>query len=202
MRSSTHGLVFFYVESMKPADDSVTSSPSASTLDPRVAVERLGRSTTLVIILTDGIPDDLMRWKPAAERWSMLEVVNHLADEEALDFRARIESTLRDPAAAWPSIDPQSWVVQRAYNAKDTRESLDRFLAERQKSVDWLRTVVDARWENAYVHPKVGALSARMLLANWIAHDLLHTRQLLRLHYEWLAARIAPEKLDYAGPWS
>jgi hypothetical protein len=59
-----------------------------------------------------------------------------------------------------------------------------------------------ARWENAYVHPKLGPLSARMLLANWIAHDLLHTRQLIRLHHEWLAQQLAPETLDYAGPWS
>ncbi|HUR27036.1 MAG TPA: DinB family protein [Planctomycetota bacterium] len=171
-------------------------------LDHHVAVERLGRSTTLVIILTDGLPDELMRWKPAADRWSMLEVVNHLADEEVSDFRARVESTLRDPAEAWPSIDPQSWVVARKYNEQGTRESLDRFLAERKQSVDWLRTLKSARWENAHVHPKLGPLSARMLLANWIAHDLLHARQLMRLHYEWLAAKIAPEKLDYAGPWS
>ncbi len=69
-----------------------------------LAAERLGRSSTLVISLFDHLPAELQRWKPSPERWSLLEIVNHLADEEALDFRTRIERTLRDPSGAWPPI--------------------------------------------------------------------------------------------------
>lgn len=165
------------------------------------AAERLQRGELLVITLFERLPDALARWKPAPERWSLLEVLNHLADEEVLDFRARIESTLGDPKRPWPPIAPQEWVVERKYNARDPRESLDRFLAERRKSIEWLRTQGGAPWDNAYVHPKVGAMSARMLLANWLAHDLLHVRQMLKLHHDWLALQAAPDKLDYAGPW-
>jgi len=167
-----------------------------------LAAERLGRTPAVVIVLTDRLPEELMRWKPAPARWSLLEVVNHLADEEVLDFRARIELTLRAPKEPWPSIDPQSWVVSRQYNDQSPKESLDRFLAERKKSLDWLRMLKDARWNNVHEHPKLGTMSARMLLSNWVAHDLLHVRQIVRLHYDWLAERAAPIKLDYAGPWS
>lgn len=170
-------------------------------IEQELAVDRLGRGAALVVALTERLPDALMRWKPAPERWSMLEVVNHLADEEVLDFRTRVERTLRDPAEPWPAIDPQSWVIERKYNAREPGESLERFLAERKQSVEWLRSLKTAAWSNVHVHPKLGPMSARMLLANWIAHDLLHARQLMRLHYEGLAREIAPEKLDYAGPW-
>ncbi len=166
-----------------------------------LAAERLGRSSTLVISLYDHLPEELLRWKPAPERWSLLEIVNHLADEEVLDFRTRIERTLRDPSEAWPSISPQDWVLERKYNERDPAASLDRFLEERKKSLAWLRTQRSAAWSNVYVHPKAGPLSARMLLANWIAHDFLHARQMLRLHHERLALLAAPESLDYAGPW-
>ena len=166
------------------------------------AVLQLGRGATLVIVLTEHAPDEVMRWKPAPECWSMLEVVNHLADVEAFDFRARVERTLNDPAEVWPSIDPQSWVVSREYNTREPKESVERFLAQRKTSLDWLRALKDAAWGNVHEHARLGPMSARMLLANWIAHDLLHARQLLRLHYESLALRTAPESLDYAGPWS
>ena len=84
-----------------------------------LAAERLGRGSTLVISLFDHLPAELQRWKPSPERWSLLEIVNHLADEEALDFRTRIERTLRDPSEAWPSISPQDWVAEKKYNERD-----------------------------------------------------------------------------------
>ena len=174
---------------------------SKETLDLDVAVDRLGRGPGAVVALFDGLPDAFARWKPASDRWSLLEVVNHLADEEVLDFRTRIERTLRDPLEPWPSIAPQEWVVERKYNARDLRESLERFLGEREQSLEWLRTQGKARWTNVHVHPKFGPMSAKYLLANWIAHDILHARQMLRLHYEHLANLVAPDKLDYAGPW-
>ncbi len=169
-------------------------------MEQQRAALQLGRGATLVIVLTDTAPDEFMRWKPSPERWSMLEVVNHLADEEVFDFRTRVERTLRDPAESWVAIDPQSWVAERKYNAREPKESLERFLTERKKSLDWLRALNDAPWSNVHSHPTLGPMSARTLLANWVAHDLLHARQMLRLHYDWLALQIAPDKLDYAGP--
>ena len=166
-----------------------------------LALERLGRGTTVVIALFEQLPDAFARWRPSQERWSLLEIINHLGDEEALDFRARIESTLRDPSASWPPIAPQDWVQAKNYNGRDPGESLERFLTERRRSLDWLRTQRGAPWHNAYVHPKLGAMSAQMLLANWVAHDFLHGRQMLRLHYEHLALLATPHALDYAGAW-
>jgi hypothetical protein len=40
-----------------------------------------------------------------------------------------------------------------------------------------------------------------MLLGNWVAHDLLHVRQMLRVLHAQTAALIAPDTLDYAGKW-
>ena len=43
--------------------------------------------------------------------------------------------------------------------------------------------------------------SAGDLLASWLAHDLLHVRQLARLHWQYLTAAAKPFQTDYAGPW-
>jgi hypothetical protein len=170
-------------------------------LDPLVAAERLARGTMVFAALFERLPDAFVRRRPAPERWSLLEIVGHLADEEVFDFRARVESTLRDPKAPWPSISPQDWVLERRYNEQDPAAAWQRFRDERAHSVRWIASQSRAAWTNAYVHPKLGALSARKLLANWLAHDLLHARQMLRIHHDALAANAAPDTLDYAGPW-
>jgi len=166
-----------------------------------LALERLRRSADAIEVLARGLPLEAARWKPAPDRWSVLEVVCHLADEEVEDFRTRIALTLRDPTAAWSPIDPPRWAVERRYQEQPLSASLARFLSERATSLSWLAAQREAKWDNVHQHPKAGPFTARMLLANWMAHDLLHLRQISRLQYEALAAG-SGEKLDYAGPWT
>jgi hypothetical protein len=158
------------------------------------------RSGAAIEALVAGLPLEAARWKPAPEKWSALEVVCHLADEEVEDFRGRLRLTLESPGAPWPKIDPVAWVTERRYAEQPLGPSLARFLHERAASLQWLAGKREANWDAAYQHPKVGPVGAKLLLVNWMAHDLLHLRQLARLQYEKLAT--LGEKLDYAGPWT
>ena len=108
--------------------------------------------------LVSGMPDDRARWKPSPEAWSILEVVNHLYDEERSDFRARIQSTLADPQASWEPIDPDGWIKERDYNSRELGPSLENFLDERKKSIDWLQSEGKLDLDAAHVHPVIGAL--------------------------------------------
>jgi hypothetical protein len=139
-------------------------------------------------------------WKPTPEKWSMLEVINHLYDEEREDFRPRLALTLNDPGAEWPRIDPQGWVVARRYSERELGPSLDNFLQEREESLAWLRELSAPAWENRHVREQ-GALSAGDLLASWLAHDFLHVRQLARLHWQYINVVAAPFDGAYGGPW-
>jgi hypothetical protein len=49
------------------------------------------------------------------------------------------------------------------------------------RAVVWLHGTRDARWANAHQHPKVGPVSCKLPLTNWVAHDLYHLRQLINL---------------------
>ena len=154
---------------------------------------------TFQSLLADA-PPALQQWRSSPERWNLLEITCHLYDEERDDFRARVRSVLTDPTQALPPADPQSWVQSRAYATQNYIERLTSFLAERTESVQWLRSVGGAGWENTYHHPKVGPVTASMLLANWLAHDLLHIRQIVRLKFRHLE-QSSGVSLDYAGTW-
>jgi len=147
------------------------------------------------------VAPDQARWRPEPAKWSILEVVRHLADEERDDFRMRVDLTLHRPGAAWPPIDPERWAVERRYNDGDLQEALEDYLRERKASLVWLSGLRDPDWKASYTIPSFGPMEAGSLMASWVAHDVLHLRQLAALQYRYLAGRAEPYKLDYAGKW-
>ena len=69
-------------------------------IDARAAADRLAANADAFAALVDGVSDEQARWQPEPTQWSILEVVNHLADEEVEDFRRRMETTLLHPGQA------------------------------------------------------------------------------------------------------
>jgi len=137
-------------------------------------------------------------FKPAPDKWCMLEVLCHLVDEEKEDFRTRVEYVLRDPNDPLPKIDPTEWPASRIYIGQNYEGKVAEFMTERSKSIDWLKSLVYPRWDNTYQHPKLGPMSAELFLANWLAHDYIHVRQLNRLAFEYLQHQSGID-LSYAG---
>ena len=72
--------------------------------DPAAIIDRLDPTPHALEALLAELSDADARWKPPSGAWSIVEVVNHMADEDAEDFRARLERTLRDPMEAWPGF--------------------------------------------------------------------------------------------------
>ena len=170
-------------------------------MDHRNIIAQLSANRAVYKATFAAISTDLAIWRPHIEHWSILEIACHLADEEREDFRARLQSTLEDPARPWPSIDPQSWITGRNYAGQSFQPSCAQFLAERDKSAAWLDSLETPHWQNTYTHPELGLLSAEMMLANWLAHDYLHLRQINRIRYAYLKADAGDITLHYAGNW-
>lgn len=171
-------------------------------MDLKLAICSLATQGEAIYALAADVSAEQARWKPTPQTWSLLEVVNHLYDEEREDFRAHFQGVLSVPEQPWASIDPQGWISARAYNTRDLAASLANFKAERAASLDWLRSLpgYDA---GDYFEAPWGLMCAGDLLASWVAHDLLHIRQLNELRYAWLAARMVHglNSLRYAGDW-
>lgn len=163
-------------------------------------VKQLEQNSSVFENLLKDISDPMKVWKQAPEKWCLLEIVCHLYDEEREDFRARTKHTLETPIEALPSIDPQGWVLSRQYMNQNYDLKLNQFLHERKESVIWLRSLQNPNWQNAHEHPKFGKLSAKLFLTNWLAHDHLHLKQILKLKFDYLKNSTS-ENLNYAGNW-
>ena len=169
-------------------------------MDINAAIAQLTTQGQAILQLAEDLTLEQARWKPDEKSWSMLEVMNHLVDEEVLDFRRHLDHLLHTPSAPWPEIDPQGWVTSKHYNERQLDATLAAFAAEREKSIAWLQTLDSPNWDSAAAMPW-GSLSAGDMLASWLAHDLLHLRQLVELRYALTQKSCAPYSVEYAGGW-
>jgi len=163
-------------------------------------VSQMARNAERIRALVEGVSDHQARWNPDPASWSILEVINHLYDEEREDFRVRLDFVLHRPGQPWPSIDPEGWVMERRYNERDVGESLNDFLSMREESLAWLRSLTSPDWGAAYDAP-FGRITAGELFASWVAHDLFHMRQLVELHWAYTTHQLEPYQVEYAGSW-
>jgi hypothetical protein len=164
------------------------------------AIQQLTNQATMIHSLVAGVSLEQARWKPTADAWSMLEVMHHLYDEEREDFRRRLDHVLQQPDRTWPGIDPVGWVLERRYNEQGFEQTVTGFLRERDQSIDWLQSLESPNWQSSYAAPW-GSITAGDLLASWVAHDLLHIRQLVELQWANTTRQLEPFRVAYAGQW-
>ena len=169
-------------------------------MDLAFLTTQLANHANTIQSLTLGLSDEQARWKPDPQSWSILEVINHLYDEECSDFRVRLDIILHDPAQPWPPINPAGWVTERLYNQRDLVQSMANFLDERHKSLAWLSGLDAPDWQASVTSP-FGTMRAGDMFSAWVAHDLLHLRQLAELHWAWTLKSAQPYQVNYAGEW-
>ncbi len=170
-------------------------------IDAKLIMDHLERNKGIILSLFSDFESEEIFWKASDEKWCALEVLCHMIDEEVEDFRTRIKTTLKEPGIEPPKIDPQDWVGKRNYMDQDFNEKLSLFSEERDRSIEFLRSLENPNWKNSYEHKSLGTLSAGMFLKNWLAHDLLHIKQITKLKYDILG-NSDNIPISYAGNWT
>ena len=173
-------------------------------LETTDAAARMEHSAKAIEAILRGLDEELAHWRPGTPeqgRWSIVEVVGHLADEEREDFRVRVDYALHRPDDPFPPLDPKGRVVEARFQERSLEEALADYLVERKLSVEWLRDLGDADLSREHAAPWGGTITAGDVLASWVVHDLLHLKQVARILYERMKADAEPFGLEYAGPW-
>ena len=75
-------------------------------MDINELISKLEKNRIIFEGLFKNISDEQVSWKQNENKWSMLEIVCHLLDEEKEDFGQRVDFTLHKPGDPWPPIDP------------------------------------------------------------------------------------------------
>jgi len=154
-----------------------------------------------IAALASGLTPEELQWKPDPESWSVSEVIDHLVHEEIYDFRCYLKHILRAPDDPWPEFHPLERSDETQNSGHHFQESLANFQSERKKTLEWLAGLINVDWDTAATAPWGAKMTAGDMLASWLAHDLLHLRQLVELRYALTAAGNQTYSVDYAGKW-
>jgi hypothetical protein len=150
-----------------------------------------------VIEATKGLSEAQWKFKPAADRWSVAEIVEHIALAEDLflnDVRKRLESA---PAGA-PDRDPKQTDAMILAKVPDRSTKvqapppllptgkwkqdivLEHFLGSRRQTVSFLKSATDLR-SHVVNHPALGPLDSYEWVLAVAAHSARHTEQILEV---------------------
>jgi len=121
----------------------------------------------------------LMR-RPAADKWSVAEIVAHLSDAE-LAISWRIRQVLSKNAVPIQAYDQDVWAKTFDYAHRDPRQSLANFRTLREANVALLKSVPRKLWDNYGVHEERGNESISHIVRMVAGHDLNHLQQVQRI---------------------
>jgi len=119
------------------------------------------------------------RWKPAPDRFSVAEVLAHLSHSEGHCYRLRLDRFLAEER---PELEPDdaSFYLD-LYRDADPGDSFDRFEAQRDSNVEFLRGLKASAGERVALHKAAGEITLAQMLHEWALHDLGHIRQIAEL---------------------
>src|SRR5262249_54167175 len=146
------------------------------------ALPVLQRTPAVLRSLLLGLPSE---WTDATEgpgTWSPFDVVGHLIHGERTDWVPRGEHLLRyGDAVPFPPFDRGAMFT--ASSGRTLPELLETFEEARETSLARLRALglTDADLDRRGRHPEFGVVTMGQHLATWVAHDLGHIHQIVRV---------------------
>jgi hypothetical protein len=144
-------------------------------------LQQLERMPDMITTVIAGATDEELCWKPAPMRWSVLEVLGHLAHVETHGFRRRAQRILAEDNPLLENYDPDALVAAGAYKHADIASALEVYSRERAHSIELLRTIRAEDLARPAVHGVLGAVTLGNLLNEWPFHDMGHLRQITEL---------------------
>lgn len=158
------------------------------------ALAILARTPATLDALLRGLPEGWTSANEGTDTWSPFDVIGHLIHGERTDWVQRARIILdHGETRAFEKFDRFAQFADA--RGRPLASLLDEFAMARAGN---LRTVAgwhltDADLERRGLHPALGTVTLRQLLATWVAHDLDHVVQISRV--------LARQYSDEIGPW-
>jgi hypothetical protein len=130
--------------------------------------------------LIKGLPASRLRKRPAPGKWSVGEILAHLADCEIVTGW-RLRQILGAPGTPIQAFDQDSWAAAGHYEKRDPRKCAEQFRVVREANLALLKSLGPEQWKQHGMHAERGEETIERIVRMMAGHDLNHTRQVERI---------------------
>jgi uncharacterized damage-inducible protein DinB len=125
-----------------------------------------------------------MRKRPAPGKWSIAEILAHIADTEVVaSWRLRL--ILGSDGTPIQGFDQDVWAEKFRYQDQDPRISLKVFRVLRENNLSLLKHVPRKLWDNHGMHSERGKETISHIVRLFAGHDLNHLQQIKSIASIW-----------------
>jgi hypothetical protein len=144
--------------------------------------------------LLHDLPDVWIRSNEGPDTWSPFDVVGHLIHAEEEDWIPRARTILEhgETRAFAPFDRTAMFESSKGKTLEDLLATFALLRAESLRELEGLN-ITPELLEKRGMHPVLGPVTLGHLLSTWVAHDLSHTAQILRV--------MSRQYRDAVGPW-
>lgn len=149
-------------------------------------IESYGNAHTELVDALQQFPQDMWTFKPAPDRWSIHEIVIHIADSEANSY-VRCRRFVAEPGEGVMAYDENRWAEALRYHAQSTEEAIELFKWLRLRSYRLIQSMPESVWSNTVLHPENGVMTMDDWLDVYERHVREHVGQMRANYADWLA---------------
>jgi len=143
-------------------------------------LEMQRRAPEIVAALLMNVPVEQLRLRPAPGKWSVIEIVAHLAEDE-LASGWRYRQMIEHPGCNLGAFDQDLWAQLGRYELWTADDALAMFRLLRTANLRLLANLNAEQWKSYGSHPERGRITVRDLAVHMAGHDVNHIHQIGRL---------------------
>lgn len=159
------------------------------------AISVLERTPKVLSELLLGLDEVWTLPNEGQDSWSPFDVIGHLLHGEATDWLPRIKLIMSDKVDK--TFEPFDRFAQKeSSKGKKLDDLLEAFREFRARNLQELKSLNlnESDLDRQGIHPSLGPVVLRQVLATWVAHDLGHIVQISRV--------MAKQYKEEVGPWT
>jgi hypothetical protein len=140
-----------------------------------------------------GLTPKQLKWRPEPAKWSIAEIIAHLADAEIV-VSWRMRSVIGENGITIQPFDQDAWASAFEYRDRDARRSLEVFQILRENNLAMLQEIPRETWANYGMHLERGKESIAHLARMFAGHDTNHVIQIEKIVKQLKSAKSKNKK--------
>ncbi len=147
--------------------------------------ESYGRAAETLHEALKKFPKDMWQFRPASNRWSIHEIIVHIADAEANSY-VRCRTFIAQPGHTIMAYEQDQWAAALKYHSQSADDALALFGLLRKMSYDLVKDLPADLWPTLVItHPESGLMTFDKWLAIYEHHIPGHIDQMSRNYDIW-----------------